>query len=178
MTKFVKGWLDRRHFLSSMASASVILSVSYSGLGATVAQALSRADGVFNSAQRDSLQRLFYLMFPFPEVGSAPYKEAVDALAGSAISSAQEIALVVDGLKKLDTVAGSPWFLLKETAQVEVMEKLQESEFFQRLYGFAIDHLMNHKMVWKTIGYEGSSIEYGGYRERGLDDIKWVEKFG
>jgi hypothetical protein len=30
--------------------------------------------------------------------------------------------------------------------------------------------------VWPLFGYEGSSLEYGGYLERGFDDIGWLPK--
>ena len=37
-----------------------------------------------------------------------------------------------------------------------------------------IEHLYRNREVWQLVGYEGSSVEYGGYIDRGFDDIDWL----
>jgi hypothetical protein len=38
----------------------------------------------------------------------------------------------------------------------------------------ARDRLYALPAVWQAIGYPGSSLEFGGYRNRGYDDIDWL----
>jgi hypothetical protein len=37
-----------------------------------------------------------------------------------------------------------------------------------------INNLYNNPLVYRLFGFEGSSVEYGGYIERGFDDIGWL----
>ena len=30
--------------------------------------------------------------------------------------------------------------------------------------------------VWALLGFEGSSVEFGGYVDRGFDDIDWLPR--
>ena len=39
-----------------------------------------------------------------------------------------------------------------------------------------ISNLYNDPAVWKKLGFEGSSAEFGGYLSRGFDDIAWLPK--
>ena len=34
--------------------------------------------------------------------------------------------------------------------------------------------LYNNPQVWQAFGYEGEAFEYGGYIERGFDDLGWL----
>jgi hypothetical protein len=36
------------------------------------------------------------------------------------------------------------------------------------------DDLFNNPVVWAHIGYGGSSLQFGGYVNRGLNDIDWL----
>jgi len=38
--------------------------------------------------------------------------------------------------------------------------------------------VMRDPALWKTLGYQGSSIEHGGYLYRGFDDIDWLPQPG
>ena len=40
--------------------------------------------------------------------------------------------------------------------------------------GGLVTGLYNQKAVWPIFGYEGSSFEFGGYIDRGFDDINWL----
>ena len=36
-------------------------------------------------------------------------------------------------------------------------------------------YIYGNKEIWKLFGYEGSSVEHGGYVKRGFD-INWIQK--
>ncbi len=59
-------------------------------------------------------------------------------------------------------------------AKLQVMEELQTEPFFGAILNQTIDVLYRNPDVWKLVGYEGSSIEYGGYLNRGFNDIDWL----
>ena len=46
--------------------------------------------------------------------------------------------------------------------------------FFQTIRFKTIAVLYNNPLVWQAFGYEGEAFEYGGYIERGFDDLGWL----
>jgi hypothetical protein len=61
-----------------------------------------------------------------------------------------------------------------EAQQTAAIKKIAGGEFFRLVRTTAIEHLYRNKEVWKLLGYEGSSVEFGGYADRGFDDIDWL----
>lgn len=61
-----------------------------------------------------------------------------------------------------------------ERDRVDILRGMEESAFFQQIRGGLVTGLYNQKAVWPIFGYEGSSFEYGGYIERGFNDINWL----
>jgi hypothetical protein len=57
-----------------------------------------------------------------------------------------------------------------------VPEELQTEPFFGAILNQTIDVLYRNRDVWKLLGYEGSSIEYGGYLNRGFNDVDWLSE--
>jgi hypothetical protein len=53
---------------------------------------------------------------------------------------------------------------------------MEKSDFFQMVYGETINGVYGNRAVWDMFGYEGSSVEKGGYLTRGFDDIAWLPK--
>ena len=40
----------------------------------------------------------------------------------------------------------------------------------------AVVALYNNPLVWRHFGYEGPSAEFGGYIDRGFDDLTWLPR--
>ena len=59
---------------------------------------------------------------------------------------------------------------------MSVLKSMEKTDFFQFMYGETINGLYGNPEIWKIFGYEGSSVEYGGYLGRGFDDIAWLPK--
>jgi hypothetical protein len=51
---------------------------------------------------------------------------------------------------------------------------LEGGPFFTLVYAETINGLYLNEEVWRLFGYEGSSVEHGGYLERGFDRIDWL----
>jgi hypothetical protein len=61
-----------------------------------------------------------------------------------------------------------------ERDRVDILRSIEDSAFFQQIRGGLVTGLYNQKAVWPIFGYEGSSFEFGGYIDRGFDDITWL----
>ena len=48
------------------------------------------------------------------------------------------------------------------------------SDFFSTVRTATINNLYTNPLVYRFFGFEGSSVEHGGYIERGFDDIGWL----
>jgi hypothetical protein len=161
---------QRRAFIDLLVRAPLFLSVTPAGL----AGCRPAVRGAFTEAQRACLQRVCYLLFPYPELGDEPYARTAAAIAEQVAGRAELVTLVAEGVAQLDGGAFGRFLELDEARQVRTLKDVETGPFFRWLYAIAIDHLYNDERVWSHIGYEGSSFEKGGYLQRGFDDIDWL----
>ncbi|MFK7877231.1 MAG: twin-arginine translocation signal domain-containing protein [Paracoccaceae bacterium] len=61
-----------------------------------------------------------------------------------------------------------------ERDRVDILRGMEDSAFFQQIRGGLVTGLYNQKAVWPIFGYEGASFEFGGYIDRGFNDINWL----
>ena len=54
------------------------------------------------------------------------------------------------------------------------MKSVEKESFFESIRAGVRDRFYTHPKVWEHIGYPGSSVEFGGYVDRGFDDIDWL----
>ena len=57
---------------------------------------------------------------------------------------------------------------------LDVLEGLQDEAFFEKVRSTQVVALYNDQLVWRHFGYEGPSFRYGGYINRGFDDLSWL----
>jgi len=74
----------------------------------------------------------------------------------------------------LNREIGGDWINATVAQQLAVLESQQQSEWFNYLRERTIESLYRNPLVWKLVGYQGSSIEHGGYLHRGFADIDWL----
>jgi hypothetical protein len=137
---------------------------------------VSAADAPLSLASHEieTLRRVSFLLFPFPELGAAPYDRIVTGISSAATSDANLRQMIGDGVQALDTGRAAGFLALDESTQVEVLAQIEATPFFAYLLQKTRDDLFNNPAVWVHIGYEGSSMEFGGYVNRGLNDIDWL----
>jgi len=115
------------------------------------------------------------LLFPHPELNDSVYFQVVQDIDAD-IAVRPELGL---SLRKtattLDERAGGNWLAAAVPDQVGAIESIEGGEAFFYLRNRTIESLYRNAEVWQLVGYEGSSIEYGGYINRGFDDINWLE---
>src|SRR5437899_11194799 len=121
-----------------------------------------------------TLARMLRAMFPHDNLPDGPYERTRDSLLVDASASPRLTALLAQGVRDLDTLAGRPFNELDEAAATAVLEELQAQPFFQVVRAKAVTTLYNDHEVWKVLGYEGPSFHLGGYLNRGFDDLGWL----
>jgi len=163
-----KNTTSRRQFL--------VAAITVSGLATgTLATSLFRESAAWAKDPDKPLTRLAQLLFPHRALADSVYDDVVArALAMAAGDpAAQEMLLSAEQALNAQ-VAGSDWYLADEQTQLAAMKALQDEAFFSAARNLFMFTLYTHEECWKTIGYPGSSREYGGYLERGFDDIDWL----
>lgn len=159
---------SRRRFLIS--------AITVSGLATgALATSLFRESAAWAKDPREPLTRLAKLLFPHNGLGDSVYEEAVANAFALAAEDPAAQGLLASAEEALDAaVAAGGWYDADESAQLAAMTAVQDEAFFAAIRNLFMFTLYTHKECWKAIGYPGSSREYGGYLERGFDDIDWL----
>ena len=113
-------------------------------------------------------------LFPHDRLGDQYYAAVVDAVDKQAASDAAVRKLLTDGVARLDAARGIPWVELSNGARTAVLKTVEASEFFSTMRTATINSLYGNPLVYRFFGFEGSSVEHGGYINRGFDDIGWL----
>jgi hypothetical protein len=67
-----------------------------------------------------------------------------------------------------------PFIRLSRGNQLKVIESLDGTPFFSTVRAATLGALYTNDVVARQFGFEGSSVEHGGYVERGFDDLGWL----
>ncbi len=113
-------------------------------------------------------------LFPHDRLGEQYYAAVVEAMDKQAASDAALRKLLADGVAQMDAAHGMPWLQLSEGGRIAVLKSVETTPFFATMRTATINNLYGNPLVYRYFGYEGSSVEYGGYIYRGFDDIGWL----
>lgn len=156
-------YLTRRSFLTSTAGAALVVALPACG----------RETGLSESDKR-TLLRMARLLYPHDALADDTYVEVLQPLQVRAAGDAALAADLQAGFEALDAAAGEDWPTATAEKQVKVLGHIEDGVFFETVQESVRAGLYEHPAVWSLIGYEGSSVEYGGYIDRGFDDIDWL----
>jgi len=167
--------MNRRQFLQTsglaaagaamVASGTVIMAAD--GAWALELQAIGAEDGL-------TLLTMTRRIYPHETLADMYYAGVVEALDKEAAGNGDIQALLKDGVARLDQAMGLKWRELSDGNQMQVLEAMSSDPFFQKVRGTAVVALYNNPLVWRHFGYEGASYDFGGYFERGFDDLTWL----
>ena len=162
--------LSRRALMGRMAVCAAL-----SGM-ATAARA-AEAGVATLAPQARSTAALMHVAFPHERLDAQFYaRVALDYLAG--IEGTPASAEHERGLALLDGSHIAPFANLPWPIQRSMVAKYDQEPFFKMLLMRGAELIYRDKKVWDMVGYEGSSLEYGGYLHRGFDDIDWLPATG
>lgn len=155
--------ITRRTFLTSAAGAAIVAALPGCSPGTRRLE-----------MERRALLRMARLLYPHDALDDEIYVEVMQPLL---VRANRDVALAADlraGVAMLDAGAGGDWLAASPDRQLEALERLEDGVFFETMQTAVRARLYRHPAVWNLIGYEGSSVEYGGYIHRGFDDIDWL----
>lgn len=162
--------LKRRELLAAAARLPILMA----SMGAIGGRVLASGGAALDTHQAATLQRVAWLLFPFPELDQSAYERIVDSVGETLAGDPEQLELVRTGIESLDALAGGAFVDLDESQQLAILKEIEAGGFF----GFSLQatqsRLFNDRELWKLVGYEGSSLEFGGYLEHGLEDIDWL----
>jgi len=160
----------RRQFLIGSASLGAILGFTLNGFASSTAFTATALD----DRTQANLATLVRRMFPHQHFNEAAFRGVADTIAAEAGTSMPLTELLNDGIASLDAAQDPYWLDASEKNQLAAMQTIQEKPFFQYVLNKSIDVLYRDQSLLSTLGYEGSSIEKGGYIQRGFNDIDWL----
>lgn len=173
-----KAGMNRRQFLqaSGVAVAGTAAAVGTgtvlvdpNGAWAMSLHALSEHDAL-------TLLRMTRDLYPHDRLGDAHYARVVEELDGKAAGDGALAGLLKDGVALLDGAVGTvQWVELSEGHRLATLTEIEDTPFFQTVRGACVTGIYNNPAVWRILGYEGSSWEFGGYIDRGFDDLAWLD---
>ncbi len=161
----------RRKLLRGIA---LILTLVTTKIGAVFAREQANTGDDREQHLRQTLEQLAFRLFPHDGLPDAPYEEIATALINRASTDTTLAKVLKVGVAELDAGSPTPWLRRGEAQQLAGIKRLADSGFFRLMRSTTIEHLYRNREVWQLVGYEGSSVEYGGYIDRGFDDIDWL----
>ncbi len=169
--------MNRRRFLQTTGLAAAVVGVA--SVGAVVIEprrAWALTTAVLDDHQARTLLAMARQLFPHDELGDGYYAAAVEALDERAAEDPELATRLADGVAELDAAMGIPFVDLSEGNQLRVLEGAAGTPFFEAVRTATVGALYSNDTIAREFGYEGSSVEYGGYIERGFNDIGWLPR--
>ena len=161
---------SRRRFLVAAITCSGLIST---GMGAGLLRASNAwaksADGNF-----DELTRMARLLYPLDGIADDVYTEVIDSILSDALNDVSTKKMLDEAVTALNNAMDGDWFEASANDQIAVMKEVEGRSFFVVIRDGVQARFYTHPKVWEHIGYPGSSVEYGGYVDRGFDDIDWL----
>jgi hypothetical protein len=172
--------INRRQFLH--ASGLVVVSAALAGDGATFflhpSSAWATPPGTLDEHTAKTLLEMSRHLYPSKSIDDDDYSKTIEGFDAKAKTDRAFAKLLQDGVASLDRAAQGKWLDTSGEVRLQTLKGMEGTPFFQTVRGALIgaDGPYNLPDVWKKLGYEGSSWQFGGYLSRGFDDIAWLPK--
>lgn len=166
--------LSRRAIVRSMAAGAALAAASASPLAAAAAKPAAKATEM---PEQGATAALLRTTFPHARLDESFYAGAAAAYLEE-IADTPAMAEHRRGLQLLDGSHIAPFTQLPPVIQRSMVAKYDQEPFFKALVWRGAELVYRDHKLWSMVGYEGSSVEYGGYIERGFDDIDWLPSGG
>ena len=175
-----KKGINRRQFLQTsglvIAGAAVVGSTGTMLFDPTGAWAISATTLDEHTAR--TLVQMCRSLYPHDAIEDTQYSKVVEEFDKKASADPAFAQLLRDGVASLDAASHGKWLDLSDEDKLQTLKSMETTPFFQTVRGTMVGApgLYNQPVVWKQFGYEGSSWQFGGYLNRGFNDISWLPK--
>jgi hypothetical protein len=170
--------MKRREFLQKGAivvagAAAVVSGVAVVGNAGTADQWTAGLK-TLNAHEGGTLLKVAQQIFPHERLDDSDYIVVVTDLDAEATTKPDTAKLLRDGVANLDSAGSGKFADLSSDQQVAVLQKNENTPFFQKVHSTELVSLYNNHTVWKKLGYEGPSYQLGGYLHHGFNDLNWL----
>ena len=162
---------NRRQFLESTGRTVAATSLTVCMPSVTAGSTPLKILDAYTAAV---LTRVCRVMFPHDALNDSYYATCVEGLDEKAGGDAAMAVLLNEGVEALDGTGAGKFTELDESKQTETLAAMEGTPFFSAIQGHVVVALYNNPKVWPQFGYEGASFPFGGYLDRGFDDIDWL----
>tara|TARA_R110002050_G_scaffold219867_3_gene355746 strand:- start:96 stop:626 length:531 start_codon:yes stop_codon:yes gene_type:complete len=168
-------FISRRNFLNKIGSG-----VAGTVIASTLVSCSTSSDNTVKTItmpESDYVSHTMLVMakdiYPHDIVENKYYQKIVDDLAN------QEKTLIGEGIVMLDQLSveklGQPFAKVGyEPDRIRILRSIEDSPFFIKVRTALMFGLYDNKELFHLFGYQGSSWEKGGYINRGLNELDWL----
>ena len=132
------------------------------------------ARGSTNMDHNEVLPDVVYQLFPHSGLSKDVYEQVTEQLGVRIEQSGELTAMLDEALETLAENTGRKWPELADGEQTAWLVTIQHTAFFQFVRNETLNGIYRHPLTWELLGFEGSSLEFGGYINRGFNDIDWL----
>jgi hypothetical protein len=125
---------------------------------------------VLTSSEGAALMAMARTICPHDKLDDAVYAVVIQAVDGDSSKDSNNHKLIKEGVVSL----GASFATSRENDRIEVLKKIESSEFFQRMRLKTIQVLYASSLAYTYFGYEGEAFSKGGYLLRGFNDLRWL----
>jgi len=126
---------------------------------------------VFDARSAQALLQAMRSLFPHAALGDAPYVDCVRAVDTRAQQDVAYRELIAAGLAQLPP----DFAALDSAASTAALAHQAGTPFFNALRS-AAGAIYRNPAVWPHFGYPGPSLGFGGYVDRPILDLAWLEE--
>jgi hypothetical protein len=162
---------SRRRFIVSALTFSTLATIvpGHTWLRSSAAWA-----GSPESSGHGTMAKLARLLFPHDEIPDSVYAGVIGYVFTTFANDPANAKLIKEAELALDGSGNTPWFDRNEDEQITAITAMQDAAFFAAILATIRGAFYYNPAVWKYLNYPGSSKQYGGYKNRGFDDISWL----
>jgi hypothetical protein len=122
----------------------------------------------------DVMTKMARRLFPHEALSDRAYLDVLNAALAAPAEDDSFATILADAEAALD--AGQPrrFVDLEATAQIEVLRRHEQADFFLAIQAAVRNGIYTHPEFLSHIGYPGPSFAAGGYLNRGAGEIDWL----
>ncbi len=166
-------WSSRRRFLQQLAAATTCAGLASMGSSLSIADDKTTP---LEPGSEQKLQEYAFELIPMLDRSHHRYLRVAKKVSTIAKYDTGMAKFIEQGLAALDPAGKKAWSKLAPSERTQRIQKLEGTPFFGFLRWTTSEIVMREPTLWKRLGYEGSSLEHGGYLHRGFDDLDWLPK--
>ena len=148
-------------------------SAAASGISLSILTAAKAWAETSTETSRVELARIAQLLYPH-DVPDSVYTEIIESVLTTAASNPQLKNSLDSALSELDAATAGDFLSAGENLQLIAMNGFEEEAWFTTIQAQVLALVYNNPAIWKHIGYPGPSVQNGGYKDRGFNDIDWL----